>query len=107
MIVVIYVNKLGDGVGCGGGRVVVVGMILLIMMMSMLIFSLYLDESLDELTRIQQAAIPLVLGLLGNSVGELALCHNSLLLVKVSPQNCTITYLYYVNIILTYYKNII
>ncbi|XP_052767805.1 lysosomal-trafficking regulator-like isoform X2 [Mya arenaria] len=39
---------------------------------------LHPEETLDDLSRVQQAAIPLVLALLGNSTGDLALCHNSL-----------------------------
>ncbi|XP_053374768.1 lysosomal-trafficking regulator-like isoform X2 [Mercenaria mercenaria] len=36
------------------------------------------DEVLEDLTRVQQSAIPLMLSLLSNTLGDLALCHNSI-----------------------------
>ncbi|KAL4238058.1 hypothetical protein ACF0H5_002769 [Mactra antiquata] len=37
------------------------------------------DENLEDLTRIQQGVIPVILTLLSNSLCDLALCHNSIL----------------------------
>jgi len=44
-----------------------------------LFFSLHPDEVVEELSRIQQMAIPLMMSLLSNATGDLALCHNTLL----------------------------
>ena len=40
--------------------------------------SLQEGDTLEELSRIQQSSVGLLLALLGNTTGDLALCHNSL-----------------------------